>query len=156
PQAVIMSSAYKSCAAFIREMKKAGESPTFWNVSFVGSAALAKELGPEGRGVEISQVVPFPWDISIPVVREYKKLLEEAKAGEPGFGWRGGFIAAKGMVEGMKRAGRKLDRESFIRAMDSMGEYDVGGFKVAYSADNHYGSKFIDLTIISRDEKFVR
>jgi len=100
--------------------------------------------------------VPFPWDISIPVVREYKKLLEEAKAGEPGFGSLEGFIAAKVMVEGLKRAGRKLDRESFIRAMDSMGEYDVGGFNVAYSADNHYGSKFIDLTIISRDEKFVR
>jgi branched-chain amino acid transport system substrate-binding protein len=156
PQAVIMISAYKSCAAFIREMKKAGESPTFWNVSFVGSAALAKELGPEGRGVEISQVVPFPWDISIPVVREYKKLLEEAKGGEPGFGSLEGFIAAKVMVEGLKRAGRRLDRESFLRAMDSLGEYDVGGFKVAYSADNHYGSKFIDLTIISRDEKFVR
>src|SRR6185437_13181174 len=84
PQAVIMISAYKSCAAFIREMKKAGQNPTFWNVSFVGSAALAKELGPEGRGVEISQVVPFPWDISIPVVREYRKLLDDKV--EPGFG----------------------------------------------------------------------
>ena len=156
PQAVIMISAYKSCAEFIRQMKKAGQNPTFWNVSFVGSAALAKELGTEGRGVEISQVVPFPWDVSIPVVREYKRLLEEAKAGEPGFGSLEGFIAAKVMVEGLKRAGRKLDRESFVRAMDSMGEYDVGGFKVGYSADNHYGSKFIDLTIISRDEKFVR
>jgi branched-chain amino acid transport system substrate-binding protein len=155
-QAVIMISAYKSCAAFIREMKKAGESPTFWNVSFVGSAALAKELGPDGRGVEISQVVPFPWDISTPVVREYKKLLEESKAGDPGFGSLEGFISAKVMVEGLKRAGRKLDRESFIHAMDSMSEYDAGGFKVGYSADNHSGSKFVDLTIISRDEKFVR
>ena len=156
PQAVIMISAYKSCAAFIRDMKKTGENPTFWNVSFVGSAALAKELGPEGRGVEISQVVPFPWDISIPVVREYRKLLDETKGGEPGFGSLEGFIAAKVMVEGLKHAGRKLDRESFIRAMDSIGELDVGGFKVAYSPDNHYGSKFIDLTIVSRNEKFVR
>jgi ABC-type branched-subunit amino acid transport system substrate-binding protein len=156
PQSVIMISAYKSCAAFIREMKKTGQNPTFWNVSFVGSAALAKELGPEGRGIEISQVVPFPWDISIPVVREYHKALEEGKAGQPGFGSLEGFIAGKVMVEGLKRAGRKLDRESFIRAMDSLGEYDVGGFRVAYSPDNHYGSKFVDLTIISRDEKFVR
>ena len=156
PQAVIMISAYKSCAEFIRQMKKAGQNPTFWNVSFVGSAALAKELGPEGRGVEISQVVPFPWDISVPVVREYHKALQEEKAGDPGFGSLEGYIAAKVMVEGLKRAGRKLDRESFIRAMDTMGELDVGGFKVGYSLDNHYGSKFVDLTIISRDEKFVR
>ena len=71
-----MVSAYKSCAAFIREMKKAGLSPSFWNVSFVGSKALAKELDKEGRGVQISQVVPFPWDHTIPVVKEYQRLLE--------------------------------------------------------------------------------
>lgn len=155
PQAVIMISAYKSCAAFIREMKKQGQNPTFWNVSFVGSKALAQELGPEGRGVEISQVVPFPWDVSVPVVREYRKLLEEAKA-EPGFGTLEGFIAAKVMVEGLKRAGRKLDRENFLRAMESINDYDVGGFKVSYGPDNRSGSRFVDLTIISRDQKFVR
>jgi ABC-type branched-subunit amino acid transport system substrate-binding protein len=155
PQAVIMISAYKSCAAFIREMKKAGENPTFWNVSFVGSKALAQELGPEGRGVEISQVVPFPWDVSVPVVREYRKLLDQAKL-EPGFGTLEGFIAAKVMVEGLRRAGKKLDRENFIRAMDSIGDYDAGGFRVRYAPDNRSGSNFVDLTIISRDEKFVR
>jgi ABC-type branched-subunit amino acid transport system substrate-binding protein len=155
PQAVVMISAYKSCAAFILEMKKAGSNPTFWNVSFVGSKALAKELGREGRGVQISQVVPFPWDTSIPVVKEYRALLAEAK-GEPGFGTLEGFIAAKVMVEGLRRAGRNLTRESFIRAMESLDPYDAGGFKVSYGTDNHNGSKFIDLTIISRDEKFVR
>jgi ABC-type branched-subunit amino acid transport system substrate-binding protein len=156
PQAVIMISAYKSCAAFIREMKKQGQNPTFWNVSFVGSKALAKELGPDGRGVEISQVVPFPWDISVPVVREYRKLLQEEKAGEPGFGTLEGFIAAKVMVEGLRRAGKKLDREGFVRAMDTLGNYDAGGFKVSYAPDNRSGSQFVDLTIISKDEKFVR
>src|SRR5258706_8067254 len=77
PQAVVMISAYKSCAAFIREMKKTGANPTFWNVSFVGSKALAKELDKEGRGVQISQVVPFPWDGSVPVVKEYQRLPPE-------------------------------------------------------------------------------
>ena len=155
PQAIVMIGAYKGCAAFVKEMKAAGSNPTFWNVSFVGSKALAKELGPEGRGVQISQVVPFPWDSSLPVVKEYRKLLDEAKA-EPGFGTLEGFIAAKVTVEGLKRAGRKLDRESFIKAMESLDPYDVGGFKVTYSPENHNGSKFVDLTIISRDEKFVR
>ncbi len=155
PQAIVMISAYKSCAAFIKEMKKAGSNPTFWNVSFVGSKALAKELGPEGRGVQISQVVPFPWDSSIPVVKEYRALLDKAK-GEPGFGTLEGYIAAKVMVEGLRRAGRNLTRESFIKAMESLDPYDAGGFKVSYGPDNHNGSRFVDLTIISRDEKFVR
>src|SRR3954470_13155419 len=80
PQAVVMIGAYKACAAFVRDMKKAGADATFWNVSFVGSKALAKELGDEGRGVQVSQVVPFPWDVTIPVVKEYRKAMEEAKA----------------------------------------------------------------------------
>jgi ABC-type branched-subunit amino acid transport system substrate-binding protein len=155
PLAVVMIGAYKGCAAFITEMKKAGANPTFWNVSFVGSKALAKELDKTGRGVQISQVVPFPWDLTVPAVKEYRTLLHEAK-GEPGFGTLEGFLAAKVMVEGLRRAGRKLDRDSFIRAMESMNEFDAGGFKVSYGPENHNGSKFVDLTIISKDQKFVR
>lgn len=155
PQAIVMISAYKSCAAFIKEMKRAGSNPTFWNVSFVGSKALAKELDKEGRGVQISQVMPFPWDSSVPVVKEYRKLLEEAK-GEPGFGTLEGFVAAKVMVEGLRRAGRKLDRDTFIRAMETMTDFDAGGFKVSYGPENHNGSKFVDLTIISKNQRFVR
>jgi branched-chain amino acid transport system substrate-binding protein len=155
PQAIVMISAYKSCAAFITAMKKANANPTFWNVSFVGSKALAKELDREGRGVQISQVVPFPWDNTVPVVKEYRKLLDEVK-GEPGFGTLEGFIAAKVMVEGLRRAGRKLDRESFIRAMETLDPYDAGGFKVSFGPQNHNGSKFVDLTIISKDQRFVR
>jgi len=66
------------------------------------------------------------------------------------------FIAAKVMVEGLRRAGRKLEREGFIRAMESINDYDVGGFKVSYGPNNHSGSQFVDLTIISKDQKFVR
>jgi ABC-type branched-subunit amino acid transport system substrate-binding protein len=89
------------------------------------------------------------------VVKEYRKLLEPAKA-QPDFGTLEGFISAKVMVEGLRRAGRKLDRESFLRAMDSMGDYDAGGSKVSYGPDNHSGSSFVDLTIVSKDQKFVR
>jgi ABC-type branched-subunit amino acid transport system substrate-binding protein len=155
PQAVVMISAYKSCAAFIKEMKAAGSNPTFWNVSFVGSKALAKELDKEGRGVQISQVVPFPWDSSVPVVKEYRALLDAAK-GEPGFGTLEGYIAAKVAVEGLRRAGKNLTRESYIKALESLDNYDVGGFKVSYGPDNRSGSRFVDLTIISKDQKFVR
>jgi len=155
PQAVIMISAYKSCAAYIKETKAAGQNPTFWNVSFVGSKALAKELDKEGRGVQISQVVPFPWDSSVPVVKEYQRAMAEAKA-EPGFGTLEGYIAAKVMVEGLRRAGRNLTREGFVRAMEGIQDFDVGGFKVNYGPGNRSGSRFVDLTIISKNQKFVR
>ncbi len=61
PDAVVQIGAYKGCAAFIRAARKAGYGGTFYNVSFVGTQALADELGRDGAGVVISQVMPFPF-----------------------------------------------------------------------------------------------
>ena len=150
--AVIMISAYKSCAAFIRAMKLAGGFQQFWNVSFVGSKALSNELGDEGRGVQISQVVPFPWSDVNPIVREYQKHI-----GAPdkySFTSLEGYIAAKVMVEGLRRAGKNPTRESLVDALAGLGKIDLGGFSVTYTPTNHNGSTFVDLTIISRAGTF--
>ncbi len=156
PQAVVMISAYKSCAAFIREMKKAGSNPQFLNVSFVGSRALANELGEAGRGVGITQVVPFPWNVGMPVVREYQKLFGSA-SGKSEFSFTSleGFIAAKVLVEGLRRTGPALTREKFISTMESF-SFDAGGFLVSYSPTDHSGSRFVELTVITKDGKFLR
>ena len=73
PQAIVMISAYKSCAAFIRAARKGGFTGTFYNVSFVGTAALAKELGADARGVVVSQVMPFPYTPLTPIAGEYRE-----------------------------------------------------------------------------------
>ena len=157
PQAVVMISAYKSCAAFIKAMKAVGIHAQFMNVSFVGSRALATELGNEGRGVAISQVVPFPWNIGTPVVKEYQKLLV-AETGKENYSFTSleGFIAAKVLVEGLRRAGRDLTREKLVTALETMNDYDVGGFSVTYTSADHGGSRYVELTAIGRDGVFVR
>jgi len=157
PQGVVMISAYKSCAAFIKAMRAAGCNPQFMNVSFVGSKALAHETGPEGRGVGISQVVPFPWSLSARVVKEYQQLLE-ASTGKQNYSFTSleGFIAAKVLIEGLRRAGADLTRERFINAMEQMRDYDVGGYTVSFSPTDHNGSKFVELTVIGKDENFLR
>lgn len=157
PQGVVMISAYKSCAAFIKEARATGCNPQFLNVSFVGSKALAHEAGPAGRGVGISQVVPFPWNLSARVVKEYQQLLE-ASTGKPNYSFTSleGFIAAKVLVEGLRRTGNDLTREKFINAMEQIRDYDVGGFTVSFSPTDHSGSKFVELTVIGKDERFLR
>ena len=156
PDAVVMISAYTSCAAFIREMKKAGSATTFYNVSFVGSKALADALGNEGSGVAISQVVPFPWGAAVPVVKEYQRLSKKAGNTDYNFSAMEGFLVAKVFVEGLRRTGKDLTRERFMSAMEGIQEVDLGGFFVGYSPKNHAGSKFVDLTIIGRQGKFLR
>ncbi|HET7365055.1 MAG TPA: ABC transporter substrate-binding protein [Burkholderiales bacterium] len=156
PDAVVMVSAYTSCAEFIREMKKAGSGATFYNVSFVGSKALADALGTDGSGVAISQVVPFPWSLSVPVVKDYQQLSKKAGLTDYNFSAMEGFLTAKVMVEGLKRAGKNPTREGLVDALEAMRDVDLGGFYISYSPTNHAGSKFVDLTIIGRNGKFLR
>jgi branched-chain amino acid transport system substrate-binding protein len=157
PQAVIMISAYKSCAAFIRMMRAARFNPQFMNVSFVGSKALAKETGVDGRGVAVSQVVPFPWNIGVPVVKEYQQQLE-ASTGKADYSFTSleGFIAAKVLVEGLRRAGHDVTREKFIGAMETIHDFDLGGYWISFSPSSHNGSRFVELTVIGKDERFLR
>ena len=156
PDAVVMVSAYTSIAAFVREMQKLGSGATFYNVSFVGSKALADALGKDGTGVAISQVVPFPWGTSVPVVKEYQQHAKKAGFADYNFSALEGYLSAKVMVEGLKRAGKNPTREGLVAALEGMSDVDLGGFFVSYSPQNRAGSKFVDLTIISRDGKFLR
>ena len=157
PQAVVMISAYKSCAAFIKSMRAAGYNPQFMNVSFVGSKALAGEAGPAGRGVGVSQVVPFPWNLGTPIVKEYQQLFSAStKKEEYSFTTLEGFIAAKVLVEGLRRTGADLTRERFITAMESIRDLDLGGFWVTFTPASHNGSKFVELTVIGKDERYLR
>ena len=156
PDAVVMVSAYTSIAAFVREMQKLGSGATFYNVSFVGSKALADALGKDGVGVAISQVVPFPWGTAVPVVKEYQQLAKKAGYTDYNFSALEGFLCAKVMVEGLRRAGKSPTRDGLVEALEKMNDVDLGGFYISYSPMNRAGSKFVDLTIISRDGKFLR
>jgi branched-chain amino acid transport system substrate-binding protein len=156
PDAIVMVGAYAACAEFIKQMRKSGSGATFYNVSFVGSKALADALGGDGSGVAISQVVPFPWALSVPVVKEYQLLAKKAGFSDYNFSAMEGFLTAKVMVEGLRRAGRNPTREGLIDALERMQDVDLGGFYVSYSPKNHAGSKFVDLTIIGRQGKFLR
>lgn len=148
-------SAYKSCAAFIKSARTRGYGGQFFNVSFVGSKALADELGDADVGVVISQVVPFPFQSAMPVVRDYQQHMAAAGDKEIDFSSMEGYLIAHVVTEGLRRAGKSLTRESFVAGLESMREVDIGGFKVTFSPQNHEGSKFTDLTIIGRGGKFM-
>lgn len=156
PEAVVQISAYKSCAALIKQARAKGYGGQFFNVSFVGSTALAAELGDIGAGVTISQVVPFPYTPSSTVVREYQQRMTEAGHKDFDFSSMEGFLAARVFVEGVRRAGKTLTRESLVTGLESMREVNLGGFIVNYGPNNHEGSRYTDLTIIGRGGRFVR
>ncbi len=157
PQAIIEISAYQSCAALIRAMKAKGYAGQFLNVSFVGSQALADMLDKDGVGVQISQVVPFPYKGELPIVREYIKAMQSAgQQGKIDYTSLEGYLAAKVFAEGLRRAGGSPTREGLINALETINpsSYDLGGFDVDFSARSHSGSKYVDETMILPDRKF--
>jgi len=156
PDGVVMISAYASITEFVRQMKKAGSTTQFHNVSFVGSKALADALKDEGYGVAISQVVPFPWSPSVPIVKEYQTIMTKAGNTDFNFSSLEGFIVAKVMVEGLRRAGKDLTREKLVTALEGMSNVDLGEFVVSFSPGSHSGSKYVDLSMIGRGGKFIK
>lgn len=148
PDAVIMISAYKSCAAFI-QLYRSDREALFLNVSFVGSEALAAELGDSGLGVIISQVVPYYADPGSGVAQEFRRALQAQDPDrKPSFNNLEGYIAAKAFVKGLELAGRDLTRDKFIAALESFNQVDLGGFNVSFSPKSHSGSSAVLLTII--------
>lgn len=159
PEAVVQISAYKSCAAFIRAARAAGYGGLFYNVSFVGTQALADELGRDARGVQISQVMPSPFSTSNGASREYLEAIRVA-GGKHQANYSGmeGFVAARVLVEGLRRAAaasRTLSREALITALEGL-RLDFGGFAIGFGPRQHVGSQFIELTMLTEDGKVRR
>ncbi|WP_396267159.1 ABC transporter substrate-binding protein [Ideonella sp.] len=151
PDAVVQISAYKSCAAFVREARKAGYGGTFFNVSFVGTQALADELGREARGVLVSQVVPYPYTQSMQITRDYLDAVKAAGAdAKPNYSSMEGYLAARVFVEGLRRS-RTLSRDGLISGLESMTNVNFGGFQVNFSRTNHVASRFVEVSMLTED-----
>jgi branched-chain amino acid transport system substrate-binding protein len=155
--AVVQISAYKSCAAFIRAARKAGYGGAFYNVSFVGTLALANELGAEGRGVVISQVMPFPFAGTSQICGEYLEAIRKASNGAvPNYSSIEGYLGAKVFTEGLRRAGRNPSREALIDALETIQNVSFGGFYVSFGPRVHTASRFVELTMLDESGRVRR
>jgi len=156
PDAVVMVGAYKPVAEFIKLWRKLKLDATFVNISFVGSKALAAELGPDGAGVIVSQVVPFPWDVERPVVAAYQAALEASEPGaEPGFVSLEGYIVGRLAIAALEAAGPEPTRAAFLKAVRGMSELDLGGVVLRYGPDDNQGLDQVFLTEITADGGFA-
>jgi branched-chain amino acid transport system substrate-binding protein len=152
PDAIVQVSAYKSCAAFIREARKASFGGTFFNVSFVGTEALADELGREGAGVVVSQVVPAPSSLATGIGREYNEAIKAyGKGATANYSSLEGYLAARLVADGLRNAGGKTTRDALVTGLEAIGSQSYGGFAVALSPANHVASRFVQLSMLTGD-----
>jgi ABC-type branched-subunit amino acid transport system substrate-binding protein len=154
PQAVVTVGPYKPIAAFIKLARQLKVDATFVAISFVGSDSLAQELGSEGAGVVVSQVVPFPGDKSLPVVASYQSALAAVnEKSKPGFVSLEGYLAGRLVVEAIKRIPGEPTREAFLDIVERE-PFDLGGMKLTFSATQNQGSNRVYFTVLQSNGLF--
>lgn len=152
PDAIVQIGAYKACAAFIRAARAAGFGGTFFNVSFVGTQALADELGKEATGVVVTQVVPSPYYAARPITREFTEAVKKAGSEyQVNFSSMEGYLAARVITEALRRGPAKPTRETLVASIEALGSESFGGFNVSFSPDDHVASKFVELSMLTGD-----
>lgn len=155
PEAVVLICAYRAAAAMILWSRATGFDPVFMAISFVGSNALAGELGSRGIGVFVTQVVPFPTGIDLPVTVSYAQALTSvAPNAEPGFLSLEGYLAGRLIIEALRRSGRDLTRGMFLETFKQEGGVDFGGFKFRYAPVDSKRESAVFLTAINNTGRY--
>ena len=160
PDAIVLGVSGGDAVAFVRQFKQASNnSPVqFLARSLIGGHQLVADLGREGRGIVISQAAPSPSNGKTRISREYQTALKtvniDAKLTSSYIGLEG-YIAAKVMVEGLRRSGAKINRQTLTTALETMHDWDMGDFMMNYSANSHSGSKFVTVTVIGVGGHFI-
>ena len=156
PEAVIMIGAYKPCAEFIKLAKKIGVRARFLNVSFVGSRALARELGPDGEGVIVTQVVPFPESTDVPLVARYQKALKAFNpVADPGFVSLEGYMVGRLVAQALEQLDGSPTRVGLLDVFSKGGLFDLDGVELNYGPQDNQGMDQVFLTIIQSDGNFM-
>ena len=154
PQAVVTVGPYKPIAEFIKLARQLKVDAAFVAISFVGSDSLAQELGNQGAGVIVSQVVPFPGDNSLPVVTSYQAALAAVNPNsKPGFVSIEGYLVGQLVVEALKRIQGDPTREAFLDEIET-GTFKLGGVNLTFSATQNQGSNQVYFTVLQADGSF--
>ena len=155
PDALIIVSSAKNTIGEIKAIRQLGNHMQIMTLSNNSSQAFIEELGDAGVGVILSQITPPP-DLSTSLLGEEFQKAAKASGATVSYAAMEGYVSAKVLVEGLRRAGRNLSREGFVRGLESMHHVDLGGILITYGPDDHTGSEFVDLTMIGKGGRLVR
>ena len=154
PDAVVLVGAYKPVAAAIKWARFIGFNPVFFAISFAGGTALAAELGEDGHGVYVTQVVPFPRGSDRIATRYRRALAAHVRNAEPGFVSFEGYLAGRLAIFGLEAAGVALDRKRFLDSILGAGTFYLDGFRIRFSARDNQGSDQVYLTVVGDDGQY--
>lgn len=156
PDTVMLLGPDDAVAEFAKQYRKAGNAAQFYTISVVGAEDLVKAAGIDAvRGTGISQVMPFINSGTIPLTKEFRALCKKAGVA-PNYIAYEYFVGAKLVHEELKRAGKDVDGAKLIAALESISDYNMGGYRLNYGSGNRVGSKFIEITLIGPTGELIK
>ena len=156
PKAVVLAVTNDVAAKFITAYRAAGGETAFYSFSFLNGQKLFEDIKKDAAGVVISQVVPYPWNSAMPLIAEYQAAMKKIGATEFSYASLEGYVAAKVMVEGLKRAGANPTPDSLQKGLESFRTLDIGGIAVSYRPGEHRGLTFSELSMLKADGRYLR
>ena len=155
PAALIIVSSSKNTVEVIKAIRAAGSQMQIMTLSNNSSESFIKDLGAAKAGIILGQVTPPPDLVSTLLGQEFAAAAKKTRA-TVSYAAMEGFVSAKVLAEGLRRAGANLSRDRFLRAMESIRHEDLGGLMITYTPQNHTGSEFVEFTMIGKDGRYVR
>jgi branched-chain amino acid transport system substrate-binding protein len=147
PESVLVISDALGAAGAIRDLRAKGFRGPIYGFSSTGESLLAEQLGAAGAGVVVVRVTPKSDNAKSVLVRELQADAAAAKLGKPNVYMLEGYIAAWTYVEALRKAGKDPTRAKLRKALDTMQELNLGGFRVHFDGDR-VGSKLVELSLI--------
>lgn len=152
---VIMIASAPAAAEFVKRMRARGASPTFVSLSNTSGDGYIKALGREGDGVLVTQVMPYPFASTSAIARDYRNAMKAHSGAAPSYASMQGYISARLLVEGLRRAGPRPTQKGFVQALEALGDIDLGGYQLTYGPGMREGSTYVDITIV-RNGRFLQ
>lgn len=157
PEAVLVGLAGKPTLDFVKAIRAQRRGLPLYALSVMGTAATLKALGADATGMAVSQVVPLPSNTVVPVVREFQQAWKASGTTlEPSHLALEGYINARVFVEALTRAGRNPTRAAFIDSTWKIRKLDLGGFEIGFTEPGRNASRFVELTMVGKDGRFIR
>jgi branched-chain amino acid transport system substrate-binding protein len=156
PKAIVLVSAGKLTSDFIAEYQKTAAVTQFYALSVISSQQLISALGSRSTGIVIAQVMPYPWGGSTQLARDLTALAAGKGLQNVTYNHMEGYVSAKVLVEALRLAGPGVTREALARALESLKDLDLGGYRVRFSDRNRNGSTYVELTIVGSEKRVIR
>lgn len=156
PKTIFLLTVGRPSVDFIKTYSRSVQGTQFVALSVMASQAAIDALGRDGIGIIVAQVSPFPFSATSGLVQEYQTVMQKMGIKERSYPSMEGFVNAKVMVEALRRCGQQVTSERLIDALESMHNVDLDGYMINFSKTSHQGGRLVDLTVISKEGRFLR